>query len=588
MNTSRACSPTSPGGCPAPTTWSACTTTWSTPATPSGAGERAGGAGAGRPPHDRGCRRRGPLVLPAGPLLVAVGPAPAPALHDSRQPRGPPGGLGFEIRSVERGPATMGGELFNAIGLVLQHAVRSPHLPWLGVPSLAHRVARGAVRRHGAGWSPRSPTRPRTPASARTGWATPTGSWPAGPDVPAVHLPYVDSALAHMDQEVRRLLAQPPLGPLRRPGGGGRQPGGVRGRRRRPDRARRGDGRGGRRPAGARRRLRLRRHPRPHPVPSPRLPAAGPSTSASCAGPGAWPARRAGAVRGRRRVRCRCAPARRTTCWRWSACSTSPAARRSSGRRPGCWRRADPGARRLPAGARGMATFLAKAAELGPGDWYGHSSTPLTSAGYERLGRGPGSTCWSTRTSPRTLPTYPARRRLCAAAGADEVATIDRVEALATGGAWEYHVPGLPAAGFVSGAASCSWCRPWPGINPTLPVGRELAARGRTSPGPARPRWRGDAARRPLHPGACRPRSATTSQPRPTTCERGRPQAPRGRVPGAAGRLHGARGARRRRRPGPTLSWSTSRPWRWPWPWPVTCRGPPPPPPRRCSPTRWR
>jgi SAM-dependent methyltransferase len=54
-------------------------------------------------------------------------------------------GLGFEIRSVERGPATMGGELFNAIGLVLQHTVRSPHLPWLGVPSLAHRVARVAL-----------------------------------------------------------------------------------------------------------------------------------------------------------------------------------------------------------------------------------------------------------------------------------------------------------------------------------------------------------------------------------------------------------------------------------------------------------
>lgn len=90
----------------------------------------------------------------------------------------------------------------------------------------------------------------------------------------------------------------------------------------------------------------------------------------------------------------------------------------------------------------GMATFLAKAAELGPGDWYGHSSTPLTSAGYERLGRGTGfDLLVDEDVTPRTLPTYPARRRLYAAAGAAEgVATIDRVEALATEGAWEYHV----------------------------------------------------------------------------------------------------------------------------------------------------
>jgi SAM-dependent methyltransferase len=55
------------------------------------------------------------------------------------------GGLGFDVVSVERGPATMGGELFNSIGLVLQHLVRSPHLPWLPVPSLGHRAARVAL-----------------------------------------------------------------------------------------------------------------------------------------------------------------------------------------------------------------------------------------------------------------------------------------------------------------------------------------------------------------------------------------------------------------------------------------------------------
>jgi len=52
------------------------------------------------------------------------------------------GRIGFEVVSIERGPATMGGELFNAVGLVLQHLVRSPHLPWLPAPSLAHRAVR--------------------------------------------------------------------------------------------------------------------------------------------------------------------------------------------------------------------------------------------------------------------------------------------------------------------------------------------------------------------------------------------------------------------------------------------------------------
>ena len=55
------------------------------------------------------------------------------------------GGLGLEVLSVERGPATMGGELFNAVGLLLQRHVRSPHLPWLPPPSLAHRAARVAL-----------------------------------------------------------------------------------------------------------------------------------------------------------------------------------------------------------------------------------------------------------------------------------------------------------------------------------------------------------------------------------------------------------------------------------------------------------
>ena len=94
----------------------------------------------------------------------------------------------------------MGGDLFNAVGLVLQHLVRSPHLPWLPVPSQAHRVARVAL--YGAAVPAMlvtkladelkdSPPRPR-----RRRQCLPH----RGPkDVSTVHLPYVDSALAHLD-----------------------------------------------------------------------------------------------------------------------------------------------------------------------------------------------------------------------------------------------------------------------------------------------------------------------------------------------------------------------------------------------------
>jgi ubiquinone/menaquinone biosynthesis C-methylase UbiE len=53
--------------------------------------------------------------------------------------------VGFEILSVQRGEATMGGELFNSVGLVLQSNVRSPHLPWLPPMSLAHKLKRVAL-----------------------------------------------------------------------------------------------------------------------------------------------------------------------------------------------------------------------------------------------------------------------------------------------------------------------------------------------------------------------------------------------------------------------------------------------------------
>jgi ubiquinone/menaquinone biosynthesis C-methylase UbiE len=51
---------------------------------------------------------------------------------------------GFEVLSVERGQATMGGELFNAVALVMQSFARSPHLPWLPPPTLGERLARSA------------------------------------------------------------------------------------------------------------------------------------------------------------------------------------------------------------------------------------------------------------------------------------------------------------------------------------------------------------------------------------------------------------------------------------------------------------
>jgi SAM-dependent methyltransferase len=52
---------------------------------------------------------------------------------------------GFDVVSVERGPATMSGELFNAVGLVLQSLARSPHLPWLPPVSVGHRAKRLAL-----------------------------------------------------------------------------------------------------------------------------------------------------------------------------------------------------------------------------------------------------------------------------------------------------------------------------------------------------------------------------------------------------------------------------------------------------------
>lgn len=52
---------------------------------------------------------------------------------------------GFEVVSVERGESTLGGEVFNAVLLKTVEMARSPHVPWLPKPSLAHRIKRLAL-----------------------------------------------------------------------------------------------------------------------------------------------------------------------------------------------------------------------------------------------------------------------------------------------------------------------------------------------------------------------------------------------------------------------------------------------------------
>jgi SAM-dependent methyltransferase len=81
-------------------------------------------------------------------------------------------------------------------------------------------------------------------------------------------------------------------------------------------------------------------------------------------------------------------------------------------------------------------------ASLGLGEWFGRSAAPLTPAGYERLGRACGfEVTLDDDVTPRTLPTYPALRRLYRESGStDGVSTIDAVEELARAGGWQYHV----------------------------------------------------------------------------------------------------------------------------------------------------
>lgn len=94
----------------------------------------------------------------------------------------------------------------------------------------------------------------------------------------------------------------------------------------------------------------------------------------------------------------------------------------------------------LASGAVGDVT--SNVVSFGLGDWYGRSATPLTPAGYQRLGRSVGlELLVDDDVTARTLPTYPALRRLYTESGSAEgVATIEGVERLARAGGWEYHL----------------------------------------------------------------------------------------------------------------------------------------------------
>jgi SAM-dependent methyltransferase len=89
-----------------------------------------------------------------------------------------------------------------------------------------------------------------------------------------------------------------------------------------------------------------------------------------------------------------------------------------------------------------VTTLAANVQSAGLGEWYGRSATPLTSAGYERLGRSVGMELLvDDDVTGRTLPTYPALRRLYRESGSEAgVTTVDAVERLALGGGWQYHV----------------------------------------------------------------------------------------------------------------------------------------------------
>jgi SAM-dependent methyltransferase len=89
-----------------------------------------------------------------------------------------------------------------------------------------------------------------------------------------------------------------------------------------------------------------------------------------------------------------------------------------------------------------LASVTTNVENLGLGPWFGYSARGLTPQGYERMGRAVGlDLLVDEDVTERTLPTYPALRRIYRESGMDDgVATIDGCEALARAGGWEYHV----------------------------------------------------------------------------------------------------------------------------------------------------
>jgi SAM-dependent methyltransferase len=90
----------------------------------------------------------------------------------------------------------------------------------------------------------------------------------------------------------------------------------------------------------------------------------------------------------------------------------------------------------------GKQHFLETAGTVELGNWFGHSSPPITSKGYATLARAVGlEVLVDDDVSERTYPTYPALRRLYDEVGSpDAVTTINGCEVLAREGGWQYHV----------------------------------------------------------------------------------------------------------------------------------------------------
>lgn len=88
------------------------------------------------------------------------------------------------------------------------------------------------------------------------------------------------------------------------------------------------------------------------------------------------------------------------------------------------------------------AAVAANMVDAGFGDWYGYCAKPLTAAGYQRLARGTGfETIADEDITLRTMPTYPAVRRIYDEAGEPEgVRDINGLEMMAAKGGWEYHL----------------------------------------------------------------------------------------------------------------------------------------------------